>query len=292
MTDKNDKKADPRRKPPWLKVRAFSGKGFSDISALLAERGLFTVCQEANCPNRGECYNRGTATFLIMGPVCTRNCRFCNVSPGTPKELNPEEPSLVADAVARMKLRHAVVTSVTRDDLPDGGAGRFAETIRLIHARRPGCTVEVLTPDFRNAPEALGIVMAAKPEVFNHNVETVPSLYGEVRPGADYQRSIDLLRRSVTEFKARAKSGLMVGLGETTEELREVFSDLAEAGVSMLTIGQYLSPSKEHLPVVRYVPPDEFDRLAEIARAAGIRQVFAGPLVRSSYLADTMVQTA
>lgn len=292
MSDKTDKKADPRRKPPWLKVRAFAGSGFSDISALLAERGLFTVCQEANCPNRGECYNRGTATFLIMGPVCTRNCRFCNVSPGTPKALNPEEPSLVADAVAKMKLRHAVVTSVTRDDLPDGGAGQFAETIRLIHARRPGCTVEVLTPDFRNAPEALGIVMAAKPEVFNHNVETVPRLYDEVRPGADYRRSLDLLGRSVAEFTARAKSGLMVGLGETVDELTEVFRDLATVGVSMLTIGQYLSPSKDHLPVERYVPPEEFDRLAEIARAEGIRQVFAGPLVRSSYLADTMVRTA
>ncbi len=290
--DDQHQKADPRRKPSWLKVRAFSGKGFSEVSELLRERGLFTVCQEANCPNRGECFNRGTATFLIMGPVCTRNCRFCNVSPGTPSGLNPEEPRLVADAVARMQLRHAVVTSVTRDDLPDGGAGHFAETIREIRRCRPGCTIEVLTPDFRNQPDALGIVMVARPDIFNHNVETVPRLYPAVRPGADYHRSLDLLARAAREFGARTKSGLMVGLGETTDELAAVFHDLHAAGVTMLTIGQYLSPSKDHLPVDRYVAPEEFDRLAERARIVGIRQVFAGPLVRSSYMADAMATRA
>ncbi|MBD3402801.1 lipoyl synthase [candidate division GN15 bacterium] len=290
MADDTKKNADPRRKPPWLKVRAFGGQGFSEISGLLRERGLFTVCQEANCPNRGECYNRGTATFLIMGPLCTRNCRFCNVHPGQPQALNPEEPRLVADAVARMQLRHAVVTSVTRDDLPDGGARHFAETIEAIRKQRPDCTIEVLTPDFKDAPEALGIVMAAGPDIFNHNVETVPRLYREVRPGADYQRSLELLERAGREYSVRTKSGLMVGLGETMDELVAVFTDLAEHGVTLLTVGQYLSPSKEHLPVDRYVPPEEFDVLAERARSAGIPHVFAGPLVRSSYLADSMVK--
>lgn len=292
MTEDRQNGPAPLRKPPWLKVRAFCGQGFSEVSGLLRERGLHTVCQEANCPNRGECYNRGTATFLLLGPVCTRNCHFCNVTPGEPSAVNPDEPQLVADAIDRMKLRHAVVTSVTRDDLSDGGAGQFAETIRQIRLRRPECTVEVLTPDFRDCPEGLSIVMNARPDIFNHNVETVPRLYRQVRPGADYHRSLDLLRRAFTDFGARTKSGLMVGLGETTDELNLVFADLAAAGVSMLTIGQYLAPSRKHRAVDRYVSPEEFDLLAGEARSVGIRQVFAGPLVRSSYLADSMVDSA
>jgi lipoic acid synthetase len=224
-----------------------------------------------------------------MGPNCTRNCRFCDVTSGVPAPLDPAEPGKVAEAVSLLKLRHAVVTSVTRDDLPDGGSGHFARTIEAIRASRPDCTIEVLVPDFRGVPEALSIVMNARPDIFNHNVETVPRLYSEVRPAADYRRSLDLLARAQRECSARTKSGLMVGLGETTEELREVFNDLVEAGVEMLTIGQYLAPSRQHHPVIRYVPPEEFDELSVLAKAAGLRQVFSGPLVRSSYHAETMV---
>ena len=277
------------RKPPWIKVKAFGGNTFNEVSGLLRERGLFTVCQEANCPNRGECFSRGTATFLILGPVCTRNCRFCDVRPGKPPAPDAQEPRLVAEAVALMKLRHAVVTSVTRDDLPDGGAEQFASVIREIRNTSPKCTIEVLTPDFNGDRQSLAIVLDARPDIFNHNVETVPELYPTVRPAADYQQSLEVLRISAEEFKLPTKSGLMVGLGETTGQLERVFTDLAARSVSMLTIGQYLAPSADHLPVVRYLPPEEFDRLAETARAAGIAQVFAGPLVRSSYLADRMV---
>lgn len=285
----NQNPGKPLRKPPWIKVKAFGGNTFNEISGLLRERGLFTVCQEANCPNRGECFSRGTATFLILGPVCTRNCRFCDVSPGRPKAVNPEEPRLVAEAVAKMKLRHAVVTSVTRDDLDDGGAKQFADVIRLIRDGSPSCTIEVLTPDFRGDRDLLAIVLQARPDIFNHNVETVPELYPTVRPATDYRQSVEVLRISAEEFQVPTKSGLMVGLGETVEQLGQVFADLHASGVSMLTIGQYLAPSRDHLPVQRYLPPEEFDMLAARARAAGIAQVFAGPLVRSSYLADRMV---
>ncbi len=279
----------PQRKPPWLKVTGFSGVGYDGVTGLLKQYGLNTVCQSANCPNRGECFNRGTATFLILGPLCTRNCRFCDVRSGKPESFDPSEPSRVAAAALKLRLRHVVVTSVTRDDLPDGGAMQFAETVRAIRMHLPDSTIEVLTPDFKGVPDALGVVMAARPDVFNHNLETVPRLYNTVRPGADYRRSLDLLRAAHDRYDAVTKSGLMVGLGETTDELKEVFDDLAANRVSMLTIGQYLSPSREHLPVVRYVPPEEFEELAELARAEGIRKVFAGPLVRSSYLADTLL---
>jgi lipoic acid synthetase len=250
---------------------------------------LHTVCQEANCPNRGECFNRGTATFLILGPVCTRNCGFCNVSPGRPAELNPREPELVAEAVLRMSLKHAVITSVTRDDLPDGGAAHFAATIRAVRNRNPQCTIEVLTPDFSGKRKHLETVLQASPNIFNHNVETVPRLYAGVRPGAGYQRSLDLLRWASADFGARTKSGLMVGLGEEDDELAAVFADLADVGVSLLTLGQYLSPSRDHMPVRRFVEPEQFDSLALQAKSAGIGHVFAGPLIRSSYLADRMV---
>ncbi len=280
--------SDNRRKPPWLRVRPLGGERFNRVSAQLDDLGLDTICRQANCPNRGECFNRGTATFLIMGPNCTRNCRFCDVVSGTPRTLDPEEPNRLAEAAKRLNLRYVVVTSVTRDDLPDGGAGHFARVIDELRKALPESRVEVLVPDFRDRQEALRTVMAARPDVFNHNIETVPDLYRTVRPGADYSRSLALLRRAQEEFSALTKSGLMVGLGETTDQLRQTFADLAANGVSILTIGQYLSPSKEHLPVDRYVPPDEFDSLAELARSAGIRSVFSGPLVRSSYMADSL----
>lgn len=274
------------RKPPWLKVTAFSGSGYERVSHLLANHSLNTVCQAANCPNRGECFNRGTATFLIMGPQCTRNCRFCNIETGRPAPLDPGEPARVAEAAARLKLRHVVVTSVTRDDLSDGGAGHFASTVAELRRSLPKASIELLTPDFRGCPEAPDIIIEAGAEVFNHNVETVPRLYQSVRPGADYRRSLDLLRYMADNSEMVIKSGLMAGLGETSQELGMVFVDLAAAGVQVLTIGQYLAPSREHHPIDRYVPPEEFDRLAEDARTAGIGKVFAAPLVRSSYRAD------
>ncbi|MBN1211426.1 MAG: lipoyl synthase [candidate division Zixibacteria bacterium] len=276
------------RKPDWLKVKAFGGNNFNDVSALLKDLGLNTVCQAANCPNRGECFNRRTATFLIMGPVCCRNCRFCNIDTGRPEPLNDEEPERVALAAERLKLRHVVVTSVTRDDLPDGGAAHFAETVRRIRRRLPECKIELLTPDFRDVPDALDIVMAAEPDIFNHNLETVPRLYPKVRPGADYNRSLKLLKRAYDKFKAVTKSGLMVGVGEERDELRQVFADLAEHHVSILTIGQYLAPSPKHLPVARFVPPDEFKEYADEAKKAGLKKVFSAPLVRSSYMADVV----
>ncbi|HUV30935.1 MAG TPA: lipoyl synthase [Acidobacteriota bacterium] len=274
------------RKPDWLKVRAIGGPRFGQVSALLKEYGLNTVCQAANCPNRGECFGRGTATFLILGPICTRNCRFCDVPGGTPVKPDATEPARVALAARRLGLRHVVVTSVTRDDLPDGGAGQFAGCIEELRRRLPQCTVEVLTPDFKGVPRGLDIVMSARPDVFNHNVETVERLYPEVRPAADYRRSLQLLQRARREFGAVTKSGLMVGLGETRDELTSAFVDLAEHSVTILTIGQYLSPSSDHLPVVRYVPPEEFELLGRLARDAGIPNVQSGPLVRSSYRAD------
>lgn len=287
MTDDNKKIL---RKPEWLKVRAFVGDNFNDVSSLIHEFGLDTVCQQANCPNRGECFNRRTATFLIMGHLCTRNCRFCNIATGRPGPLDPKEPEMVAKASRRLNLRHVVVTSVTRDDLPDGGAGHFAETIRQLRKYLPDCKVEVLTPDFRGVPDALDIVMDARPDIFNHNLETVPRLYSRVRPKADYARSLALLRRAKEEFDAVTKSGLMVGVGEARDELREVFDNLAENHVSILTIGQYLSPSKKHLPVQRYVSPDEFKEYAVEANRAGIKKVFSSPLVRSSYMADVVFE--
>ncbi|MFZ5979962.1 MAG: lipoyl synthase [Candidatus Zixiibacteriota bacterium] len=282
----NDVNKTIQRKPEWLKVRAFVGANFSEVSSLIREFGLDTVCQQANCPNRGECFNRRTATFLIMGHLCTRNCRFCNIATGRPLPLDPKEPEMVARASQKLNLKHVVVTSVTRDDLPDGGAGHFAETIRQLRKYLPGCKVEVLTPDFRGVPDALNIVMDARPDIFNHNLETVPRLYPKVRPGADYARSLALLKRAREEFNAVTKSGLMVGVGEEREELRRVFDNLAENQVSILTIGQYLSPSQNHLPVQRYVSPEEFKEYAVEANRAGIKKVFSAPLVRSSYMAD------
>lgn len=276
------------RKPAWLTVRPFSGESYRQVTNLLAGLGLHTVCQEANCPNRGECFNRGTAVFLLMGPTCTRNCRFCDVRPGKPGALDAGEPERVAQAAERLQLRHVVITSVTRDDLPNGGAAHFAATIRQVRQRLPMSTIEVLTPDFQGAGEALATVLAAAPDIFNHNVETVPRLYASIRPAADYRRSLDVLRNAKIVHKACTKSGLMVGLGETPDELKQVFGDLADTGVSILTIGQYLAPSNEHFPIVRYYEPQEFAELEVLARESGIGTVVSGPLVRSSYLADVV----
>ncbi len=274
------------QKPDWLKVRGFAGTGYDQVAGLVKNHGLHTVCQAANCPNRGECFNRGTATFLIMGSKCTRNCSFCDIATGRPLPLNPREPVELAEMAVTLKLKHVVVTSVTRDDLPDGGASHFAETVRQLRLHLPEATVELLTPDFRRAPSAPDIIIAAAPEVFNHNVETVPRLYRSVRPGAVYQRSLDLLKYMADNSDMVTKSGLMLGLGETRDELLKVFDDLVTHRVAMLTMGQYLAPSKDHHPVIRYVPPDEFDSLGEDARRAGLQRVQSGPLVRSSYRAE------
>jgi lipoic acid synthetase len=278
------------RKPRWLKVKAPGGPNYRRLDALMRRQGLHTVCEEANCPNIGECWERGTATFMILGDVCTRRCGFCNVKSGVPEVLDRAEPLRVAYAVEQMGLRHCVVTSVDRDDLPDGGAGMFAATIRAIRTRAPSCAVEVLTPDFRGQEMPLAKVIDARPDVFNHNVETVPRLYPVARRGSDFLRSCRVLENArQLDAEVITKSGLMVGLGETREELVEAFATLREHGVQVLTVGQYLRPSEQHLPVVRYWHPDEFAELERDAYALGFESVASGPLVRSSYHADEQV---
>lgn len=253
-------------------------------AAILQQFGLHTICQSALCPNQSECLASGTATFLILGEQCTRNCRFCAVPAGRPAPLDPGEPEKLARAAAALRLRHVVITSVTRDDLPDGGAGHFAATIRALRRHVPGATVEVLTPDFQGHARAIDTVIAARPEVFNHNIETVPRLYPAARPQAQYGRSLAFLRYIKEHGEdIFTKSGLMVGLGETLAELLAVMRDLRRAGCDILTIGQYLQPSPQHLPVRRFVPPEEFARLKEKALVLGFKYVEAGPLVRSSY---------
>jgi len=272
------------RHPPWLKVRAPGGPSFSETRAAVKELGLHTVCEEAHCPNIGECWGHKTATFMLLGDTCTRNCGFCAVAHGRPLVVDPEEPNRVSVAVARLGLRHVVVTSVNRDDLPDGGAAHFGATARAVKARLPACRVEVLVPDFRGRLESVATVVAAPIDVFNHNIETVPRLYKRVRPGAAYDRSLAVLnaaRRAHADFVTKA--GLMLGLGEREDELVSVFADLRLVGCEVLTLGQYLRPSAEHLPVERYVPPEEFAALGKCARALGFLHVEAGPLVRSSY---------
>jgi lipoic acid synthetase len=256
---------------------------------LLRELRLETVCENARCPNRPECYARRTATFMILGNICTRPCGFCSVPKGEPEVLQEDEPQRVAEAALRLGLRHVVITSVTRDDLPDGGADHFYHCILAVRART-GAVIEVLTPDFLGKTEAVDRVLEARPEVYNHNLETVPRLYKKVRGRADYQRSLDLLahvKRRAPE--AVTKSGLMLGLGETTEELLDVLADLRAVKCDNLTLGQYLAPTLKHTPVKRYVPPEEFDALARLARSLGFRQVASGPFVRSSYHAEEMV---
>ena len=279
------------RKPPWLKVRFPGGENYIRLKNIMREGRLHTVCEEAHCPNIGECWEAGTATFMILGDTCTRACGFCAVKSGRPGALDGLEPMRVANAVREMSLTHAVVTSVNRDDEPDGGAFIFAATIRWIRRLSPGTSVEVLIPDFMGNWDALATVMDARPEILNHNTESVPRLYGRVRPKARYERTLELLRRAKElDPGTITKSGLMVGLGETKHELLMVFEDLVDAGVDVLTLGQYLRPSAKHLPLVRYYRPDEFAALREDALALGFRHVEAGPLVRSSYHAKGQVQ--
>lgn len=279
------------RKPPWLKVRLPAGPDFARIDRMHREQGLHSVCRSAACPNQGECWSAGTATFLILGDRCSRDCRFCNVGHGPQAAPDPAEPQAVAAAVAELALRHAVITSVTRDDLADGGAGQFAAVTAAIRAAAPGCRVELLIPDLGGSQSALRTILAAAPDVLGHNLETVPRLYPAARAGADYRRSLTLLGAARALAPAiPAKSGLMLGLGEERAELLTVFADLRAAGVGMLTLGQYLQPSQAHLPVERFVPPEEFAELRAIALKAGFAQVAAGPLVRSSYHAEKLYE--
>ena len=281
----------PERRPDWLRVRLPVGDNYNDLKQLMRGKALHTVCEEARCPNMGECWANRTATFMILGSVCTRSCGFCAVATGRPMALDWEEPRRVAEAVTQMGLNHVVVTSVDRDELHDGGATLFAATIRWIRRLNPTCAVEVLTPDFKGSREALKVVMDARPDVFNHNVETVPRLYRRVRPQAVYERSLDVLTwaKEMRPDKP-TKTGFMLGLGETHDEIIETMRDIHARDVDILTIGQYLRPSPKHLPIERYVPPDEFREYARIGREMGFRNVYSGPLVRSSYHAWDQVK--
>jgi lipoic acid synthetase len=280
--------ADKPQRPAWLRVKAVPAEAREAMGALLS--GLHTVCQEANCPNIGECFARGTATFMILGGLCTRCCRFCAVKHGIPGPPDPAEPARVAEAAHTLKLKHVVVTSVTRDDLPDGGAAQFVECIKALHALKPAPTVEVLVPDFNGDIDSVNMVLAARPEIFNHNIETVPRLYADVRPQADYARSLGVLAHAHEHGggKMLVKSGLMVGLSETFDEIIVALGDLRAAGVDIVTIGQYLRPtmSHRHVEMVRYVKPAEFEAYADAAREMGFRGIASSPLVRSSYHAE------
>jgi lipoic acid synthetase len=284
--------AETLRKPAWIRVRAPASPRFFEIKKILREHRLHTVCEEASCPNIGECFGKGTATFMIMGDICTRRCPFCDVGHGRPLPLDAEEPAHLAEVIAALRLKYVVITSVDRDDLRDGGAQHFADCIRAVRERSPDTQIEVLVPDFRGRQErALAILEAAPPDVMNHNLETVPRLYKQARPGSDYGHSLALLR----EFKARVpgvptKSGLMVGLGETDDEILAVMRDMRAHSIDMLTIGQYLQPSPAHLPVLRYVHPDRFVQFEAQAYEMGFRHAAVGALVRSSYHADAQAE--
>ena len=285
---------EPLRKPEWIRVRAGGGERFFEIKKVLREAKLHTVCEEASCPNIGECFGHGTATFMIMGDLCTRRCPFCDVAHGRPQPLDAEEPRHLGETIAKMKLRYVVITSVDRDDLRDGGAQHFVDCIRAVRELSPGTKSEILTPDFRGRLDrALAILNESPPDVMNHNLETVPRLYKQARPGSDYVHSLKLLG----DFKAShphvpTKSGLMVGLGETNDEILGVMRDLRAHGVDMLTVGQYLQPSKHHLPVTRFVHPDDFRMFGAEARQLGFTNAACGPMVRSSYHADRQAQDA
>ena len=287
-------KSQPLKKPNWIRAKAPTGPRVQRIKQILREQGLHTVCEEAQCPNLGECFSHGTATFMIMGGVCTRRCPFCDVAHGRPDPLDEREPSHLAQTVAALGLNYVVITSVDRDDLRDGGAGHFAACIDATRQAVPGIAIEILVPDFRaRVASALRALDAALPDVFNHNLETVPRLYKQARPGADYLGSLDLLK----QFKTRhphlpTKSGLMLGLGESDDEIIAVMKDLRDHRCDMLTLGQYLQPSPHHLPVERYVPPETFNRLADIGRELGFTNVASAPMVRSSYHADAQAASA
>lgn len=275
------------RKPPWIRIRA-PGDGITHIKNILRTTGLHTVCEEASCPNLAECFSNGTATFLIMGNLCTRHCPFCDVNHGYPKPLNPDEPTQLAKTIALLKLRYVVVTSVNRDDLRDGGAAHFCACIHAIRTHVPEIHIEILVPDFRGRLErALNLLSINPPDIFNHNLETVPRLYQQVRPGADYEHSLTLLHHfTIRNPSVPTKSGLMLGIGETQEEVVKVLHDLRNHGCTRLTLGQYLQPSHHHLPVIRFVPPNEFIELQQYAKELGFTHVASGPMVRSSYHAE------
>lgn len=280
------------KRPQWLRVNTSWGENYRLLKSLLADSSLHTVCQEANCPNINHCFGNKTATFLILGNICTRGCRFCDVKRGTPQEVDKDEPKRVAFAVKELGLAYAVITSVTRDDLPDGGASLFAQTIQEIRNLIPDCRVEVLIPDLLGSFESLKIVLEAKPDVLNHNLETVERLYPQVRRGADYQRSLNLLHAAKNyDQNLITKSGIMVGLGEIWEEIVNFMEDLRNVNCDLLTIGQYLSPSREHLPVLKYYQPDEFAELKSIGEGMGFSHVESGPLVRSSYQAHKQMES-
>lgn len=276
----------PTRFPDWMKKKLPGGGDIQATRKLIGDLGLNTVCSSAMCPNLGECFSRKTATFMILGNRCTRGCRFCAVDKGQPLPADPAEPARVAEAVASLGLRYAVITSVTRDDLPDGGASQFAETIRAIRERQPGTAVEVLTPDFRGRARAIDTVASVRPEVYNHNLETVPRLYRRVRPGAGYRRSLALLDRvKIKQPGVLTKSGLMVGLGESFDEIKRVLGDLRSVGCDIITIGQYLQPTPRHLEIKEFVTPETFEAMRETALEMGFRHAVCGPFVRSSYKA-------
>lgn len=282
----------PQRKPKWIRAQSQARPEVQRIKRILRDQKLHTVCEEASCPNLGECFAHGTATFMIMGDICTRRCPFCDVAHGRPEALDPDEPRHLAETIQALGLKYVVITSVDRDDLRDGGAGHFVDCIREVRTLNPNTRIEILVPDFRGRMDrALEIMHQAPPDVFNHNLETIPRLYREARPGADYQWSLELLKRFREQHPGvPTKSGLMLGLGETREELLEVLADLREHGCDMLTLGQYLQPSRHHLPVTRFLAPEEFDELGDAARELGFKQVASGPMVRSSYHADLQAQ--
>ena len=283
----------PARKPSWLKVRAPGGENYSRLRHLMRDLDLHTVCEEAHCPNVGECWEHGTATFMILGDVCTRNCAYCAVAHGRPPKYDTAEPSRVAEAIGRMQLQHAVITSVDRDDLPDFGAFIFAETIRQIRARLPECSIEVLVPDFQGNESAIRTVLDARPEIYNHNTETVPRLYKKCRPGGRYERVMEIFRFAKRYAPAiPTKTGLILGMGETVDEVLAVLRDLRAVDVDIVTLGQYLRPSDKHHPLDRYYAPEEFRALRDAGMAMGFRHVESGPLVRSSYHAWEQVQAA
>jgi lipoic acid synthetase len=286
--------ADAHPRPEWLRVKFFGGDRYHNLKRVMRTLDLHTVCESARCPNMGECWEHGTATFMILGDICTRACGFCAVPSGKPAgPPDEDEPLRVAEAVAHMGLRYAVVTSVNRDDRPDGGARIFARTIQEIRNRVPGCKVEVLIPDFRGDWDALDTVLAVKPDILNHNTETVPRLYRQVRKGALYERSLELLRRAkVTHPDVPTKTGMMLGLGEQKEEVLETMRDLAAQGTDIFTLGQYLQPTREHLPVIRFVPPGEFAEYKRLGEQMGFKHVESGPLVRSSYHAFDQAESA
>lgn len=284
----NENRSSRSRLPSWFKVVAKTGPDYLDVKGAMDRLGLHTICEEARCPNRWECWNQRTATFLILGDICTRRCHYCSVHTGRPQPVDRDEPRRVAEAVRALGLRHAVVTSVNRDELPDGGASVFADTVRLIRQLNPHCTVEVLIPDFEGNLDALKTVCAERPDILNHNIETVARLFPTIRPQGKYRRSIELLERA-KGWDMRTKSGLIVGMGETIDEVRDVMRDLRSVGCDVLTIGQYLQPTRDHLPVSRFYDPSEFAVLKEEGLALGFSHVESGPLVRSSYHAERQV---